>query len=93
MDEIVVGDCKLYQNYPNPFNNHTSIKFDLPEQMEVKLTVYDFVGREIITLADRKFAAGVHEINWFPNDLSSGKYFYRFFTNSHVDVKSMIVIQ
>lgn len=67
----------LDQNYPNPFNAMTTIRFSVPEQSNVKLTVYDVAGRRVATLTDREYATGVHQINWDAGRQPSGMYFYR----------------
>ena len=54
----------LFQNFPNPFNPSTSIRFDIPEYSTVNLTVYDVLGREIITLFAGAKPAGSYEIIW-----------------------------
>lgn len=69
----------LYQNYPNPFNPETTIKYDLPEQSQVKLTVIDLLGRKINTLKSKNEDAGYYSMKWHGRDesgefLSSGVY-------------------
>jgi Secretion system C-terminal sorting domain len=67
----------LCQNYPNPFNPSTTIKFELPGTSDVRLTVYDMVGREVSVLVNEKREAGVHEVKCDGSNLASGVYFYR----------------
>jgi hypothetical protein len=55
---------KLYQNYPNPFNPETTIKYELNASMNVNLSIYDVLGRELITLVDEYKQSGVYEIKW-----------------------------
>ncbi|MBN1638855.1 MAG: hypothetical protein JW866_07800, partial [Ignavibacteriales bacterium] len=62
----------LYQNYPNPFNPVTKIKFDLPVPNQVSLKIYDILGKEIITLVDDFLEAGIYEIEFNAENLSSG---------------------
>ncbi len=54
----------LYQNYPNPFNPSTSIRFDIPVQSFVKITVYDVLGKEITILVNEKLDAGIYKAEW-----------------------------
>lgn len=70
-------DYILCQNYPNPFNPATKIKFNLPVQSNVKIRVYDMLGREVALLANNLYSAGEHEVNFDGAMLSSGVYVYR----------------
>jgi serine protease len=72
----------LRQNYPNPFNAQTTIKFTLPSSGDVKLTVYDLLGRRIRILHSGYLGAGEHALVWDGLNqsgavASSGIYFYR----------------
>ena len=72
----------LKQNYPNPFNPTTEIRFDLPAQAEIKLNIYNVLGRNVRTLYSGLQHAGSHHVTWDGNDnngvkLSSGIYLYR----------------
>lgn len=72
---------QLYQNYPNPFNPSTKIKFDVAEdrgqKSEVRLVVYDVLGREVATLVNQSLQPGTYEVEWNGSDFSSGVYFYK----------------
>jgi hypothetical protein len=83
----------LAQNYPNPFNPSTTINFTLPQTSQVKLTLFDAVGREIDQIASKVFSAGVHSINYNASKLASGVYFYRIETGSFVQSKKMILMK
>ena len=72
----------LSQNYPNPFNPTTVIRYDLPYQSEVDLTVYNLLGQKVATLVNETQPAGYHHVNWNVRnsaraELTSGIYFYR----------------
>ncbi|HVO75781.1 MAG TPA: right-handed parallel beta-helix repeat-containing protein [Ignavibacteriaceae bacterium] len=74
--------CELDQNYPNPFNPETRISFELPVRSEVKLIIYDILGREIIKLEDNLLMPGYYEKTWkgfndSGSQVSSGVYFCR----------------
>lgn len=77
-DENVLPDkyC-LYPNYPNPFNPETTIKYGLPEESFVTISIYDINGRLMETLVRENRTAGYHTISWRAADLVSGVYFYR----------------
>jgi len=65
------------ENYPNPFNPQTTLRFTLPEEAHVRLTVYDVLGREIMVLVDGTRLAGTHEAHFDGSRLPSGIYVYR----------------
>lgn len=73
----IPSEFVLYQNYPNPFNPTTNIKFSLPKYSNVRLTIYDALGREVETLVSNKLAAGIYNIEWTAKNMASGIYFYR----------------
>ncbi len=86
-------EYKLFQNYPNPFNPSTEIKFKLPTNGNVKLTVFNSLAEEVITLANKEFSAGSHSIVFHPENLPSGIYFYKLTSGNFVDVKKMILLK
>ncbi|HXG01391.1 MAG TPA: T9SS type A sorting domain-containing protein, partial [Bacteroidota bacterium] len=67
----------LAQNYPNPFNPSTTIGYTLPVAAEVKLSVFDLLGREIAGLVNGRLEAGSHSVIFDGNGLASGVYLYR----------------
>jgi hypothetical protein len=83
----------LNQNYPNPFNSSTTISFELEEPGNVKLLVYDLLGREITVLADRHMEAGGYNIGFDVSGLSSGIYFYRLRAGDTVETKRMLLLK
>ncbi len=84
---------ELSQNYPNPFNPSTIIKFGLPEQSKVRLTVYNSLGEEVIELLNENMPAGHHQVKFDGSNLSSGLYFYKISTNNYVAVKKMMLMK
>ena len=94
-DEFVItpSKFKLHQNYPNPFNTKTTISYELPERSKVKITVYNLIGQEIITLVDREQDSGKYYINFDASGLPSGVYFYRIEAGKFVEVKKMTFIK
>jgi hypothetical protein len=83
----------IHQNFPNPFNPTTRIIYELPQPSQVKLIIFDVLGREVETLVRDLQTAGKYEVTFDANNLSSGIYFYRFSTDSFSDVKKMILIR
>ena len=84
---VTPKEFKLEQNFPNPFNPSTTIEFAVPSQAEVKLTLFDLLGREIATLVDDEYSAGEYNVLFDASDLSSGTYFYRITTKSSTGEK------
>jgi hypothetical protein len=83
----------LSQNYPNPFNCETKIQFSIVKAMEVRLSVYDLLGREVKTLIDEYRQAGVHTVNFDSRGLSSGLYYYRLQVGEAVKTKRMVLLK
>jgi len=67
----------LEQNYPNPFNPSTSIRFSLPVDARVTMTVYNLVGEKVADAVNSDFAAGSHTITFNASNLTSGIYLYK----------------
>jgi hypothetical protein len=67
----------LEQNYPNPFNPITAFRYQLPEESNVSLKVYNLLGQIVATLIDGRRQAGYQTIAWNAGSLSSGVYFYK----------------
>ena len=83
----------LEQNYPNPFNPSTTIKFDLPNASNVRLGVYDILGREVSVLVKERRNAGVYEVKFDGSNLSSGVYFYRLSAGSYVETRKLLLLR
>ena len=87
----------LYQNYPNPFNPSTKIKFDVAEirgqKSEVRLVIYDLLGREVVTLINEKLSPGTYEVVWDASKYVSGIYFYTLKTENFSETKKMILLK
>lgn len=83
----------LSQNYPNPFNSLSKIDFYLPEQSEVRITVYDLLGREIKVLTNSLFIAGWHSVLCNSEGLNSGIYIYRMQTDNYSSTKKFVLLK
>jgi len=90
--EIIKG-FMLYQNYPNPFNPSTKIKFTVPSNQNITLSVYDITGKVIKSYVRSYKAAGSYEVDFDGFNLSSGVYFYKCSANGFTQTKSMILIK
>lgn len=83
----------LWQNYPNPFNPATNIKYQIPKESLVKITIYDVLGKNVATLVNEKKNAGSYEIEFNASNLASGLYFYKIEAGEFSDVKKMMLIK
>ena len=84
---------ELSQNYPNPFNPSTDIRFQVPAVGNVKLAVYDLLGREVAVLVNEKKESGSYQVTFNANNLASGVYMYRLQAGSFVEARKMLLIK
>jgi Tol biopolymer transport system component len=89
----VPKDFSLRQNYPNPFNPTTKIAYQLPKAGNVKLTVYDLLGREVHVLVNEFKQAGNYSVDFNASNYASGIYFYRIEAGDFKDVKKMVLVK
>jgi len=88
----------LYDNFPNPFNPETRIRFEIANQENVQLIIYDILGHKVRTLVNDNYNPGMYVINWDGmNDnrqpVSSGPYLYRIKAGEFIDHKKMILVR
>lgn len=97
-NENIVYQYKLEQNYPNPFNPSTVISYSLRQAGNVRVTVYDILGREVIALVNQTQNSGTYKVTWNGKNssgesVSSGIYFYSINSGSFVSTKKMILLK
>ncbi len=92
-DKGVPAKYTLSQNYPNPFNPTTTIKFSIPAGSNVKVIIYDAIGKEVATLINSYFTQGNYQVDWNASSYSSGVYFYRIEAKNFNMVKKMILMK
>jgi len=100
---VIPEDYSLSQNYPNPFNPSTTINFSLPVKSNVKLIIYDALGRKVNEIVNEELPAGQQKVIWDGLNssgmrTSSGVYFYRLIArgengNRFVQSKKMILLK
>ncbi|MEO8514239.1 MAG: DUF2341 domain-containing protein [Ignavibacteria bacterium] len=83
----------LYQNYPNPFNPVTNIKFDIPKGSNVKITIYDALGRIVKEIVNSHLEAGAYSADWNASSYASGIYFYRIEAGDYVKEMKMVLVK
>ncbi|MDW8436854.1 MAG: alpha-amylase family glycosyl hydrolase [Chloroherpetonaceae bacterium] len=86
---------RLFQNYPNPFNPSTVIGYELPTTSDVRLEVFDVLGRKIATLVSARQEAGAHRVAFDASRyaLSSGVYFYRLQAGEFAQTRKMTFVK
>ena len=97
-DNVIPEQYALHQNYPNPFNPITSLRYDLPENSMVTITIYDMLGREVRTIMNEVQDAGYKSIIWnatndYGQTVSAGIYLYQIKTEGFVQTKKMILLK
>ena len=88
----------LYQNFPNPFNPVTTLRYDLPEQSFVNLTIYDMLGNEITELVNFSQDPGIKSVQWRGTDekgnfVGAGVYLYKIVAGEFVQTKKMVLLK
>ena len=89
---------KIHQNHPNPFNPVTTIRYDLPEDGLVNITIYDMMGRQINTLVNGQQAAGYNIVQWnatntFGEAVSAGLYLYTIHAGDFTQTRKMVLLK
>ena len=98
IDETFPMTYKLYNAYPNPFNPTTQIKYDLPEDAMVSITIYDIMGRSIKSLVNSNQSAGYRSIQWNATNnlgepVSAGMYIYMIQAGEFRQTKKMVLLK
>lgn len=88
-----VTEFKLYDNHPDPFNPETTIRFDLPQDVNVELTVYDNSGVLITYLINSFLTSGNYKVKFDASGLSSGTYYFKIVAGKYSQVKRMLLVK
>ena len=97
-EALLPQEFALHQNYPNPFNPVTRIRYDLPENSMVNITVYDMLGREVNTLVNQVQDAGFKSIIWdatndYGKSVSAGIYLYQIQAGDYMQTRKMVILK
>jgi hypothetical protein len=91
--ESVPETFVLIQNYPNPFNPYTTIRFELMENCNVRLDIYNINGQHVETLVNNYTKLGIHEIIWDASNSVSGIYLVKMTTDNFSSVNKMLLVK
>ena len=96
--ELLPEVFSLHQNYPNPFNPVTKLRYDLPENGHVNITIYDMLGREVKTLINQAQDAGYRSLIWdatndYGKPVSAGIYLYQIQASEYMQTKKMVLLK
>lgn len=88
----------LHNNYPNPFNPVTNIRYDIPEASDVRIDIYDLVGKKVKTLVSKQHQPGRYKIQWnatneFGSAVATGMYIYKIQAKDFVSVKKLLLMK
>jgi len=84
---------ELSQNYPNPFNSTSNLKFEIANLGNVRIIVYDIMGREVQTLVNERLQPGTYETTFEGSMLNSGVYFYKLSVGDFTETKKMLLVK
>lgn len=83
----------LHQNHPNPFNPVTTISFELPVSSDVRLDIYNVMGRKVSSPINQRLGAGRHMVIWEAGQYASGVYLYRLTAGKFVQTRKMVLVR
>ena len=97
-ESVIPVTFTLHQNYPNPFNPITTLRYDLPKDALVTLSIYDMLGREITQLVNTIQQAGFKSVQWDATDsmgkpVSAGVYLYQIQAGEFVQTRKMVLLK
>lgn len=92
-EEKILRATILFQNYPNPFNSATIIKYQIANESNVKISLYNILGERLKILSDEYKSNGIHSLIFNSDDLPSGVYVYTLEINSLVLTKKLIILK
>ena len=91
--ENISAQMALHQNYPNPFNPATRIAFDIPQNMQVQLIIYNSRGQNVAKLVDGRLPSGRYETQWSGQNLPSGVYYYQLIAGTKTQTRKMLLVK
>jgi uncharacterized membrane protein len=93
MEDILPTEFQLSQNYPNPFNGKTTIKYCVPEKMQIRLEVFDSKGNKVKTLVDEIKESGTYKVEFNATEYEKGEYLYKLESRDYFETKKMVLLR
>jgi hypothetical protein len=90
---VIPTEFALYPNFPNPFNAQTSLRFDVPQQSRVQITIFNIMGQEVARPVDRPYAPGRYSVRFDAGDLPSGVYLVRMSAADYTKIGKMVLLK
>jgi hypothetical protein len=91
--ELIPDKYAVEQNYPNPFNAMTTVRFSIPKEVQVNLSVYNILGEKVKEFKNEVMKPGYFEVKFDASTIASGVYFYRIKAGDFVQTKKMILLK
>ncbi len=91
--ENIPDKFELFQNYPNPFNSMTNVQWTMSKSSNVKIVIYDVLGREVVTLVNEKLGPGKYSADFDGTNYASGVYFYKIVAGDFSEIKKMVLLK
>lgn len=83
----------LHSAYPNPFNPVTTIRYDIPYQTKVTISIFDIIGRKVTTLVNEKVDAGYKSVKWDASNISTGIYLIRMTSVDYTKTQKVMLLK
>jgi hypothetical protein len=92
-EKLQPSDFLISKNYPNPFNDQTVINYSVGGQANVKIEIFDMMGKLVEVLLDENQQPGTYRITWDAQGFPSGTYFYKIKAGAYVEIKKMVLMK
>jgi hypothetical protein len=97
-EHSIPEEFAIHQNHPNPFNPTTILRYDLPEDANVNINIYDMMGRVVSNLVSSQQRAGYKSIQWNATNnigqpVSAGLYLYTIQAGKFRQTKKMVLLK
>jgi hypothetical protein len=90
---VLPAAIELFQNFPNPFNPVTMIQYSIPQSGDVRLSVYDMLGKEVAVLVNGRMEMGVHYARFDGSPFASGVYLYKLSAGSKSVTRKLLLMK